>query len=182
MKGRGPHRKSNGTLLMCADGLASSAGALLHQASEAMSSRLCPHATQTRRARLNRCMPAPSAERAGAHMHTRQASACARAHPRWHRVRLAPEERPSAPFWVNRHQRQEPNKKPGSCGRPGFWGSRNPWRLKASAGWSFPRSCGVTLVSVMARLAQCQHALMAACSDAQSHLAREGALGVGGDS
>ena len=146
-----------------------------------MSSRLCPHATQTRRARLNRCMPAPSAERAGAHMHTRQASACARAHPRWHRVRLAPEERPSAPLGVNRHEQQEPNKKPGSCGRPGFRGSRDPWRLKASAGWRFPRSCCVTLVSVMARLAQSQHALMALRSDAQGHHAREGALGVGGE-
>lgn len=48
-------------------------------------------------------------------------------------------------------------------------------------GWSFPRWCCVTLVSVMARLAQCQQALMAIRSDAQSHLAREGALGVGGE-
>jgi hypothetical protein len=48
-------------------------------------------------------------------------------------------------------------------------------------GWNFPRWCCFTLVSVMARLAQCQHALMAIRSDAQSHLAREGALGVGGE-
>jgi hypothetical protein len=160
---------------------ASKAGALLRRANEAMSSRLCPHATQTRRARLNRCMPAPSAERAGAHMHTRRASACARAHPRWHQVRLALDERPSAPAWMSRPELQEPNKKPGSCGRPGFWGSRDPWSLKASVGWSFPRWCCVTLVSVMARLAQRQHALMSTRSDAQGHLAREGALGVGGE-
>lgn len=33
----------------------------------------------------------------------------------------------------------------------------------------------------MARLAQRQHALMSTGSDAQGHLAREGALGVGGE-
>lgn len=48
-------------------------------------------------------------------------------------------------------------------------------------GWSFPRWCCITLVSVMARLAQRQHALMSTGSDAQRHLAREGALGVGGE-
>jgi len=89
--------------------------------------------------------------------------------------------RPSAPAWMSRPERQEPNKKPGSCGRPGFWGSRGPRRLKASVGWSFPRWCCITLVSVMARLAQSQRALMSTGSDAQGHLAREGALGVGGE-
>ena len=48
-------------------------------------------------------------------------------------------------------------------------------------GWSFPRWCCVTLVSVMARLAQSQRSLMSTRSDAQGHLAREGALGVGGE-
>lgn len=48
-------------------------------------------------------------------------------------------------------------------------------------GWSFPRWCYVDFVSVMARLAHCQHALMAIRSDAQGHIAREGALGVGGE-
>jgi hypothetical protein len=33
----------------------------------------------------------------------------------------------------------------------------------------------------MARLAQCQHALMPIRSDAQGHFARDGALGIGGE-
>lgn len=79
-------------------------------------------------------------------------------------------------------EHQAPSKKPGSCGRPGFLGSCDPRRMKASVAWSFPRRGRAPLDTVMVqrtlRLMQC--VVMMACSDAHARPALEGALGVGG--